>query len=551
MPYAYKFEYIKGSNNLVADALSRCPYMLNTVTVVHSMLAGILARMKIAATQDVQYQQEVLDILRTHPRGFEHEAPPTAPSLPPLGEFPTPTTETNDPEPRPTEHPTCTDAGSAEDLVACGLPRSEWPTSKFVKSDRMVLQGLIVYPNGVIVVPHDNEIRTLLLSEAHDARMGGHFGVEKTVEKVRRFWSWEGLSRDVEAYVHSCVSCQKAKHETNRPKGLLYPLVAARPWQMVTMDFVGKFAPALGTGHNTCLVIVDKFSKYTILEGVPESVDARHTANLFIKRVVAAWGVPAVVISDRGPQFSAQLWRTLLTSIGSYAALATSHHPQTDGQTERAIQTVLRLVRSYASDQQHQWEMMLPMFEYALNDSYCKSTMTTPFRLLRGYDPVGPQQLMLGTDAKTELLLRGSWERRWMDSQENVWNFVQRRQKEIAARMKERYDQNRKPLDLQPGDLVLLSTKSHHLLEGYRKQQERFVGPYVVKERVHPNAYKLHGLPEGVPPTQNVRSSRSIPPPPKSLQRVQNTTPRHLNSSKDNTSGRWRPLGATDQPQMA
>ena len=88
MPYAYKFEYIKGSNNLVADALSRCPYMLNTVTVVHSMLAGILARMKIAATQDVQYQQEVLDILRTHPRGLEQEAPPTASSLPPLGSPP-------------------------------------------------------------------------------------------------------------------------------------------------------------------------------------------------------------------------------------------------------------------------------------------------------------------------------------------------------------------------------------------------------------------------------------------------------------------------------
>ena len=52
---------------------------------------------------------------------------------------------------------------------------------------------------------------------------------------------------------------------------------------------------------------------------------------------------------------------------------------------------------------------------------------------------------------------------------------------------------------------MLLSTKSHHLLEGFRKQQERFVGPYVVKEKVHPNAYRLAGLPAGVPTTQNVR----------------------------------------------
>ena len=283
------------------------------------------------------------------------------------------------------------------------------------------------------------------------------------------------------------------------------------------MDLVGKFAPAEETCHNTCLVIVDKFSKYTILEGVPESIDARMTARILIKRVISIWGVPAVVISDRGPQFTAQLWRSILGALGSHAALATSHHPQTDGQTERAIQTVLRLIRSYATDQQDQWEAMLPMLEFALNDAYYKATLMTPFRLLRGYDPVGPQQFMIGTDEHAGAFPRGSWERRWLESHENVWKFVQSRQKEIARRMKERYDQNRLTLELEPGDLVLLSTKSHHLLEGFRKQQERFVGPYVVKEKVHPNAYRLIGLPAGVPPTQNIRFPYQVSSLPRSV----------------------------------
>ena len=76
MPYSYTFQYIKGSENLVADALSRCPYMLNSVTVVHSVLAGLLARMKIAATQDIQYQQDVLEITRNRPT--PHNPPPPA-----------------------------------------------------------------------------------------------------------------------------------------------------------------------------------------------------------------------------------------------------------------------------------------------------------------------------------------------------------------------------------------------------------------------------------------------------------------------------------------
>ena len=82
------------------------------------------------------------------------------------------------------------------------------------------------------------------------------------------------------------------------------------------------------------------------------------------------------------------------------------------------------------------------MFEYTLNDSYCKATSSTPFRLLRGYDPVGPQQFMVGIQQDSDILPRGTWERRWFDSQEKVWEFVRTRQKEIAHRMKERYDYN-------------------------------------------------------------------------------------------------------------
>ena len=89
MPYSYTFEYIKGSENLVADALSRCPYMLNSVTVVHSMLAGLLARMKVAASQDMQYQQDVLEIIRNRP-ALTTELPPTPPFPPPQGDDPEP-----------------------------------------------------------------------------------------------------------------------------------------------------------------------------------------------------------------------------------------------------------------------------------------------------------------------------------------------------------------------------------------------------------------------------------------------------------------------------
>ena len=144
------------------------------------------------------------------------------------------------------------------------------------------------------------------------------------------------------------------KHSNVKPRGLLRPILSQRPWQIVTLDLVGRFAPAADTGYTYCLVIVDKFSKFTILEAVPETITSEMTADIFLTKVVSVFGVPSVVISDRGPQFAAKLWKRLLNKIGATSALSSSHHPQTDGQSERAIQTFLRLLRSFtykANDQ--------------------------------------------------------------------------------------------------------------------------------------------------------------------------------------------------------
>ena len=84
--------------------------------------------------------------------------------------------------------------------------------------------------------------------------------------------------------------------------------------------------------------------------------------------------------------------------------------------------------------------------------------------------------------------------------------------------MKVYYDKNRKDLDLNPGDMVLLSTKSHKLLAGYRKHRQRYVGPYVVRRKINDNAYQLSGLPPGVPKTQSVKFLALFRPSPVKFQ---------------------------------
>ena len=317
------------------------------------------------------------------------------------------------------------------------------------------------------------------------------------------------MNKDVEEYIKTCAICQKTKHSTQKPPGLLKPINADYPWQIVTMDFVGGFAPGRLTGNNMCLVMVDKFSKYIILESVPETVDSEQTANILIKRLISQFGIPEKIITDRGPQFSANLWQKVLEFLGSKSALSTAHHPQTDGQSERAIQTVTRLISTFASEEESKWEELLPMFQFALNDAFCESISSTPFRVLYGCDPVSPMRLITEQSSQNasseQSIIPLDWEEKTFEQLTKVWEFIKEHQEEVAQRMKSRYDRNRQPREFKEGDMVLVSTKSHRLLEGHRKHRQKHVGPYLIERKINENAYKLSGLPPGMPSTQNVQ----------------------------------------------
>ena len=439
MPFALRYEYIKGTENVVADALSRHPRAhLNMATVISAQLAGLLQRMAMASEQDEAYAE-----------------------------------------------------------LKQKTERGEVPGYRLCR-------GLVQATEGEIVVPRDDAIRTLLLAEAHDSRMGGHFGGARTLEKMRRLWTWRGMAKDVTDYVRSCPKCQATRIDTQRRGGLLMPILAPTPWHTITMDFVGGLEPARVTGRTYCLVIVDKFSKYVLLEPVSATVTAEETAQILIRRVIAAFGVPVKVISDRGSVFTSAVWRETMAILGTSVALAASHHPQTDGQTERTIQTLTRLFRCFAEEQKDEWEKLLPLFQFALNDAHCHATGSTPFRVLFGRDPASPLRFVTGEEARGDPIVPRLQEAELNRRLSTVNEFIRRQQEQVADRMKERADCARRVLVFHEGDLVLLSTKSHPQLAGARKQGRIRVGPFVVRRQVNPNTYVLEGLPPGLPTTQNV-----------------------------------------------
>ncbi|GJS20352.1 putative reverse transcriptase domain-containing protein [Tanacetum coccineum] len=183
------------------------------------------------------------------------------------------------------------------------------------------------------------------------------------------------------------------------------------------MDFMTKL-PKTATGQDTIWVIVDRLTKSAYFLPMKETDSMDKLTRQYLKEVVSRHGVPVSIISDRDSRFTSHFWQSLQKALGTRLDMSTTYHPQTDGQSERNIQTLedmqcrflyLLIVISISShapviysdgtlfggvtedmlrtcvvDFGKGWDRLLPLMEFSYNNSYHTSTKATPFEALYG-----------------------------------------------------------------------------------------------------------------------------------------------------------------------
>lgn len=112
--------------------------------------------------------------------------------------------------------------------------------------------------------------------------------------------------------------------------------------------------------------------------------DASHIAHLFFQNVVKLHGIPRSIVSDRDSKFSGHFWRTLWSKLDTQLKFSSSHHPQTDGQTEVVNRSLGVLLRSLIKKNMKEWESLLPCAEFAFNRSVKRTTNKSPFEIVYG-----------------------------------------------------------------------------------------------------------------------------------------------------------------------
>ncbi|GJY59472.1 putative reverse transcriptase domain-containing protein, partial [Tanacetum coccineum] len=238
--------------------------------------------------------------------------------------------------------------------------------------------------NGRSWLPCYGDLRTVIMHESHKSKYSIHPGSDKMYQDMKKLYWWPNMKADIATYVNKCLTCAKVKAEHQRPSGLLVqPKIPEWKWDNITMDFVTKL-PKTSQGYDTIWVIVDRLTKSAIFTPMRETDPLDKLARLYLKEVVTRHGIPVSIICDRDPRFASNFWRSLQNALGTNLDMSTAYHPQTDGQSERTIQTLEDMLRACAIDFGKGWVNHLPLVEFSYNNSYHASIKAALFEALYG-----------------------------------------------------------------------------------------------------------------------------------------------------------------------
>jgi hypothetical protein len=189
----------------------------------------------------------------------------------------------------------------------------------------------------------------------------------------------------VRKYVSGCETCAQGK-PAQHPKGPLQPLeVPKYPWQIVGVDLVGPLP--LSDGFDMIITYVDLLTKQAHFLPCNSTITAEGVANMHVKRIFLLHGTPEKFISDRGLQFAACMMSELYWQLGIKHAMSSAFHPQSNRQTERTNQEIVKYLCMFCSKDQQGWAKLLPIAEFAYNLHVHLVTKSSPFEMLYGYQP--------------------------------------------------------------------------------------------------------------------------------------------------------------------
>ena len=297
-------------------------------------------------------------------------------------------------------------------------------------------------------------LRKSMLSEAHGAVTSGHFGVKRTLLRLRRCSYWVGMRRDTQEWCRVCEACAAKKGPQSKPQAPLQIVLVGAPMERVAVDIAGPF-PVSASGNRYIVVVIDYFSKWPEAFPVPNQ-EAETVARVLVDGVFCRFGVPDELHSDQGRNFESTLFRECCQLLGIRKTRTTPLHPQSDGMVERFNRTLVQEMAKRCRHGQNDWDLYIPSILLAYRTSEHEATGYTPAQLMVGRDLRVPVDLMFEKPPDVQAICTTDYVRAQRNRMCNVRAQAAANLKISAETMKQRSDAKATMKPLEEGDRVWL-----------------------------------------------------------------------------------------------
>lgn len=322
----------------------------------------------------------------------------------------------------------------------------------------------------VKIVTNEEEKLKIFEKYHNDPLQGGHCGFKRTYDKIRFNFVWNKMSKDVRSYVKQCKVCQMTKYGEKTREAMKLTDTPQQAFDVVCVDTVGPL-PKSSTANEYLVTIVCELTKYLVIIPVNDK-SAKTVAEAIVNEFVLTYGPMAKIITDKGREYDNDLFKELSILLKVEHAISAPYHHETVGLAERSHRTLNQYLRAYMNESRDDWPQLAKYFEFSYNTTPSVVHGYTPYELVYGKRPRDFSHL--GTE---------------VDPLYNVDNFAKEvkfrlqcarlRAKDLVEKSKMMnkvvFDKKLNPLAVVIGDKVLVKNFGHKL-------DCTFKGPFTVLE---------------------------------------------------------------------
>lgn len=323
---------------------------------------------------------------------------------------------------------------------------------------------ILLYSNPQRIT--DKREQHALVKLFHDTPCGGHFGIRKTLLKLKHKYIWKNMNKMVKKFVSTCDLCQRNKQIRHTKEPLCVTDTPINSFNTVVIDTVGPLRPS--ENYRYILTMQCELTKYVI--AVPmETKEAKSIAKSLTENLILKYGLFKILKSDRGTEFANELMKEICDLLKIEQRLSTPYHHETLGTVERNHRVLNEYFLSFVKDDN--WNQWIHYYSFAYNITPHIDTGYSPFELVFGKLPSLPGEKVMNSDRVYNLdNYANELKMRLQFSLKNARELI-----EIAKKNRSLESYNKtNSIDIKLGDLVLVKVGNR------KKSDPPYHGPYKV-----------------------------------------------------------------------